>query len=74
LTPFHSYTRRNPSLTGASFTYEKSSTLAPGSWTPFTPAAETPDGASPVETVQVTVPASFLDDERIFFRVDASEE
>ncbi len=68
-----SYTRRNPSLTGASFTYERSSTLEPNSWTVFIPAVETPDGTNPVETVAITVPSSFFGDERVFFRVVASE-
>ncbi|NNM30925.1 MAG: hypothetical protein HKO57_15505, partial [Akkermansiaceae bacterium] len=54
-----SYTRRDPSLTGLTYTYDSSTTLTVAGWTAFTPDAEAPSG-SPVQTVVVTVPAGLL--------------
>lgn len=67
-----SYTRGNPALSGATYGYEWSETLAANGWTDFTPASETGDGASPVETVQVTLPAILLSKTRLFVRVLAT--
>jgi hypothetical protein len=66
------YQRRSPSLTGGSFRYEWSTTLGSGEWTPFTPLSETPSGTSPVETVQITLPASLLESPSLFIRVVAT--
>jgi hypothetical protein len=67
-----SYTRGNPALSGATYSYEWSETLTPLSWQFFTPSAETGDTASPVETVQVTLPANLLGKTRLFVRVVAT--
>ena len=67
-----SYTRGNPSLSGATYTYEWSETLAANGWTTFTPTNETGDDATPVETVQVTLPAPLLGKTRLFVRVVAT--
>lgn len=64
-----SYTRGNPTLSGATYGYQWSETLTPESWQFFTPAAEIGDTASPVETVQVTLPANLLGKTRLFVRV-----
>jgi len=70
-----SYTRRNPSVfsTGLGYTYEWSTTLAGGSWTPFTSdPIETSDSGDPVETITVTVPAAVLAGKtKLFVRVIA---
>ncbi|MCH7228481.1 sialate O-acetylesterase [Haloferula sp. A504] len=66
-----SYTRRKPSLSGASFTYEWSDTLAEGSWTGFTPISETSDSGDPVETVTITLDAGLLTNTTLFVRVVA---
>ena len=55
-----SYTRGNPTLSGATYSHQCSETLAANGWTAFTPVNETGDNASPVETVQVTLPAALL--------------
>jgi alpha-galactosidase len=66
------YTRRNPALnTALSYRYEWSGTLAPGDWDPFTPANELANGASPVESVIITLPAELLTGTKIFVRVVA---
>lgn len=67
------YTRRQPSLTGLSYTPKSSSTLADGSWAGFTPVTTTSNGGDPVETVTVTVPPALLAAPKLFLRVEASE-
>lgn len=64
------YTRRNTGLSGLAYSYRYSTTLT-GAWTPFTPALETSDSASPVETVTITVPAALLANPRLFVQVVA---
>jgi len=66
-----SYTRRSPSLTGITYRYEWTSTLDAESWQAFTPAQLTSDAGTPVETVEVTVPAALLENSRLFVRVVA---
>jgi len=65
------YQRRDPALSGATFSYEYSTTLAPGSWQAFTPNPVTTDGESPVETVTVTLDAGLLANRALFVRVVA---
>ncbi|MGB6220741.1 hypothetical protein [Haloferula sp.] len=65
------YTRRNPGLTGATYSYQYSTTL--GSWQDFTPASEIATDASPVESVTITVPAEQLSNPELFIRVSATE-
>jgi len=62
-------------LSGASYSYEYSTTLEGGSWTLYTPANEVPTGASPVESVTITLPASLLPptETKLFVRVVATE-
>ena len=68
------YTRRDTSLSGLSYTYEYSLTLD-DDWTLFTPSSEVGDSSSPVEMVTVIVPTpaelgigpDF--DGKLFFRV-----
>jgi hypothetical protein len=67
-----SYTRGNPALSGATYNYQWSETLTTNDWSTFTPANETGDNGSPVETVQVTVPATLLGKTRLFVRVFAA--
>jgi len=67
-----SYTRRNPSLSGISYSYEWSATLAAAGWTAFSPA-ENPDGASPVESVEITLDAELLAKPELFVRVVATQ-
>lgn len=67
------YSRRNPSLSGASFAYVYSTTLAADGWLPLTPALEDARGTSPVESVTVTLPASLLENTRLFVRIIATE-
>lgn len=69
-----SFTRRDTGLTGATYSYEWSTTLAPGSWTTFTPASETSDAGSPVETVTITLDANLLNNTALFVRVVATDE
>jgi hypothetical protein len=66
------YTRRNRSLTNASFTYEWISNFSEGAWTTFTAASEEANAGSPVETVTVTIPAALLSNQRLFIRVRAT--
>ena len=66
------YQRRDPALSGATFSYEYSTTLAPGSWQAFTPDPVTTDGESPVETVTVSPPAGLLANRALFVRVVAA--
>jgi alpha-galactosidase len=65
------YTRRNTSLSGATYSYEYSTGLGADGWTPFAPAAESSDAGSPVEEVTITLPASLLppSETKIFVRV-----
>jgi hypothetical protein len=66
------YTRRKQSLSGLSYTYESSTTLA--GWGAFTPSApDATDSGDPVETITVTVPASLLAEPKLFLRVKAVE-
>jgi hypothetical protein len=70
-----SYTRRNPALnTGLAYSYQWSDTLAADSWEPFTPANVAASGASPVETVTITLPASLLTGPKGFVRVVADSD
>jgi hypothetical protein len=67
------YTRRNPALnTGVSYLYESSATLAEGSWQAFTPANVATNGATPVESVTITLPAALLGNSKLFVRVVAT--
>jgi autotransporter-associated beta strand protein len=64
------YTRRKPSLTGLTYTYESSTTL--GGWTAFTPpVADVSNNGDPVETITVTIPAALLAEPKLFLRVEA---
>lgn len=65
------YTRRRPSLTGLTYNYESSTTLA--GWSAFTPVSEDSDGGDPVETVTVTLPAGLAAEPELFLRVEANE-
>ncbi|BCX46925.1 hypothetical protein HAHE_08330 [Haloferula helveola] len=67
-----SYTRRTPSLSGATFSYEWSTDLSPGGWTTFTPVSETSDNGNPVETVEITLDAALLANPALFVRVVAN--
>jgi len=67
------YTRRKPSLTNLAYTYEYSTTLARGSWIPFTPDSATPNGGNPVEEVTVYIPANLLANLKFFLRVRATK-
>jgi hypothetical protein len=64
------YTRRKPALSGLSYAYQWSATLA-GDWAAFTPDAEVSDDGDPVESVEVTVPAALLANGKLFVRVSA---
>jgi sialidase-1 len=64
-----SYTRRKPALTGLTYTYQSSSTLA--GWNDFTPTAEISNHGDPVETITVTLPAALLAEPSLFLRVEA---
>ena len=65
-----SYTRRKPSLTGISYTCQASTGLA--AWNDFIPVSQASDNGNPVETVTVTIPASWLNGESLFLRVKAA--
>ncbi len=65
------YTRRNLSRSGLSYSYESSTTL--NGWNSFTPPM--PDGSDngdPVEIITVTVPAALLAEPQLFLRVKAT--
>jgi arylsulfatase A-like enzyme len=64
------YTRRKPSLTGLSYIYQSSTTLA--GWTDFTPAGESSNNGGPVETITVTIPPALLAEPGLFLRVEAN--
>jgi hypothetical protein len=66
-----SYTRRKAALSGASFRYEWSTTLANSGWTGFTPISEISDSGDPVETITITLDAGLLGNTRLFVRVVA---
>jgi hypothetical protein len=61
------YTRRDLMLTGQTYRYEWSTSLESDDWTSFVPELEIPDGASPIETVQVTIGASLPAGSRMFY-------
>lgn len=64
------YTRRLPSLTGLTYSYESSTTL--GGWGGFAPVSETTNSGSPVEEITVTLPGSLLTNPNLFVRVIAN--
>lgn len=67
------YTRRNPALnTGVSYSYQWTDSLAQGSWQAFTPSNVAASGASPVESVTITLPAGLLSNTKLFVRVVAT--
>jgi autotransporter-associated beta strand protein len=65
------YTRRKPSLTGLTYTYKSSTTLA--GWSAFTQVSESSNSGDPVETITVTIPAALLTEPKLFLRVEAAE-
>jgi len=66
------YTRRNPALTGLSYSVETSTTLETGSWTPDTGAVQTVvSTAGDVQTVEVTLSGAPMADPILFARVVA---
>ncbi len=67
------YTRRNPILTGATYRYEWSVTLAANGWTTFTPATENVVIAGAVETITATLDPVLLAKPSLFVRVVASQ-
>ncbi len=71
-TPTFTYTRRNPLLSRADFTYQYSTSLQTDGWHAFTPLSETPTGTSPVESVTVRIPAE-IQGAKFFLRVLATE-
>lgn len=67
------YTRRNPALTGMTYTIETSTTLAPGSWSPDTGAKQDVlSTTNDIQTVRVTLSPALLAAPRRFARVVAS--
>jgi len=66
-----SYSRRLTSLTNLSYTYESSTTLQEGSWTPFTPETETSNSGNPIEVITIGVPAVLLAEPELYIRVKA---
>ena len=67
------YTRRKPSLSTLTYIHEYSTTLASGSWNPFTPDSATSNGGDPVEEVTVYIPATLLTNPKLFLRVLATQ-
>jgi hypothetical protein len=67
-----SYSRRLTGLTNLSYTYESSTTLQEGSWTPFTPTTQTSDSGSPIEVITIGVPAVLLTEPELYIRVKAA--
>lgn len=65
------YTRRKQSLTGLTYTYQSSGTLA--GWANFTPVSEVSNNGDPVETITVTLPAALLGGNKLFLRVEAQK-
>ncbi|MBK1855051.1 hypothetical protein JO972_08780 [Verrucomicrobiaceae bacterium 5K15] len=68
------YTRRPPSLTGITYTYEWTTTMAEDDWTAFTPSDESSDNGSFTEEVTITLPSALLNGNNLFIRVAAYEE
>ena len=66
------YTRRKQSLTGLTYTYESSTTLA-GAWPSFTPDSAISNNGDPVEEITVDVPDTLLANPALFIRVKATE-
>lgn len=64
------YTRRKQSLTGLTYTYESSTTLA-DAWPIFTPDSEISNNGDPVEEITVDVPNALLANPALFIRVKA---
>jgi autotransporter-associated beta strand protein len=66
------YTRRKQSLTGLTYTYQSSATLA--GWANFTPPVpDVSNNGDPVETITVTIPAALLGGDKLFLRVAAQK-
>lgn len=65
------YSRRKQSLTGLTYTYQSSTTLA--GWAAFTPVSAVSDDGDPVETITVTIPPALLTETKLFLRVEAQE-
>lgn len=66
------YTRRSRAASLLVFSYEWS-TDPGGPWLGFTPASETTDSGTPVETVTVVLPPALLERPALFVRVKARE-
>ena len=62
------FTRRNPSFTGLTYTYQYHTTLT-GAWTAFTPDGPPTIVGDPVQAVTVTVPAALLTEPKLFIRI-----
>ncbi len=69
-TGLFTYTRRKPSLTNLTYTYEYSTTLS-GAWLPFTPDSVASNSGNPVEEIIVDVPNDLLANPKLFVRVTA---
>lgn len=65
------YSRRKQSLTGLTYRYQSSTTLA--GWNTFTPVSEASNNGDPVETITVTLPAALLAEPKLFLRAEAAE-
>lgn len=63
------YTRRGPAVSGLTFSYEYSTSLA--GWTPFTPDSAVTNGGTPIEAITVDLPNALLTNPKIFVRVIA---
>jgi hypothetical protein len=59
------YTRRDPALTGLTYSYEYSTNLV--DWTPFQPADENHNGTT-IQNVTVTVPSNIMANPMVFIR------
>ena len=66
------YTRRKPSLTALTYSYEWSSTLV-APWGTFVPVVDPPvsNGGDPIEEITIQVPGSLLANPALFLRVKA---
>ncbi|NNM28356.1 MAG: hypothetical protein HKO57_02460 [Akkermansiaceae bacterium] len=69
------YTRRDPSLSGLTYTVWTSTTLQPGSWVRDTGAGQAPGApdANDIESVVVTLSPGLLTGPILFVRVEAAE-
>lgn len=67
------YTRRKPSLSTLTYIHEYSTTLASGSWSPFTPDSATVNGGDPVEEVTIYLPPALLTNPKLFLRARATK-